>query len=103
MNFTKKVFFISHLLYIISSLFGWIIHSYLLVIPIITLASWHINGNECLITKLEYYLFCDTITGGGPNFRVPYMHRIVQKMSFVLGCYYCLKSLWIDIDLPEAS
>ena len=103
MNYAKNAFFMLHLLYIFSSLFGWVINSYFLLLPIITLSSWYINNNECLITKIEYYLFCETITGEGPKFRVPYMHRIVQKMSFIIGCYYCLKSLWIDIDLPEAS
>jgi len=88
MNCNKNIFFTFHYCYILSSIFGWILHPYFLSLSVITMSSWYFNDNRCLITQTEHYLFGETITGEDPKFRVPYEHRMIQGMAFLTGCFY---------------
>ena len=100
MIYAKNAFFTFHYCYILSSLFGWVVHPYFLSLPVITMSSWYFNDNKCLITQTEHYLFGKTITGEAPKFRVPCEHRLFQATSFLTGCYVCIYK-WVLFAKPQ--
>ena len=86
----KYVFFISHLLGIFTFTLGWIYNYRILYIQPIIILSWKLNGNQCLLTQIEYKLFNSTLIGNEKKFKVPTKHRYIFYINFLLGIlYYC--------------
>ncbi len=85
----KYIWFTSHK-------FGMYITPYLwmycpdniLIFYCITILSWNLNKNRCLITQIEYYLFKETFLGNGKNFVVPFKHRMILYINFLIALFY---------------
>ena len=87
-KYSKIFFFIFHLLGIFIVTLGWIYDIKILFIQLITIISWKLNNNNCLLTQIEYKLFKSTVIGNGQKFRVPIHHRFVLYTSFYIGILY---------------
>ena len=61
MNKIKYIFFLLHIFGILMSLVFFIFYWQILILQAITILSWRLNNNKCLITQLEDYIFGETI------------------------------------------
>ena len=97
----KIIFFSSHLLLIKSSIF--FIYKPVVILNAITIISWYINNNNCIITQIEDKLFNQTLIDVYNNlinkkklynkFRVPRNHRYFIHILFIIGmCYQYFKN-----------
>ena len=92
----KYIFFIGHLLLIKSSLF--FIYRPVLILNSITIISWYINDNNCILTQIEDKLFDETLIDiynrqiGKDiiiyKYRVPWYHRYFMYTQFLVGVLY---------------
>ena len=92
----KLIFFTGHLILIKSSLF--FIFKPVLLLNIITIISWYINDNNCILTQIEDKLFDQTLIDvynniRGKNiinnrFRVPWYHRYFMYSQITIGIIY---------------
>ena len=85
----KNIWFKSHLIGMYITPYLWIYYpDSVLGLYCIIILSWNLNGNKCLITQLEYYLFGRTFLGKGKKFLVPLRHRIILYINFLLALFY---------------
>ena len=94
----KECFYLFHIIGIFTVLFGFFLSKYILFIQFITLISWKLNKNRCILTQLEDYLFGESLTD--IFFRLYGLHRkyikyVVPKYqrrllytSFTTGLFY---------------
>ena len=87
-NFFFKLHFIGTL--IIPYL--WIFTPYSLILYIITILSWKLNKNRCIISQMEYYITGRTFQGIGKKYYVPKKHRYILYINFLVAIIYYLIS-----------
>lgn len=93
-NLTKNLFFFTHLVFIFTTIFLPIIHTFGIVLQFIVILSWLFNNNNCLITQLEHILFKQTLPqyigilkNNRLKFKVPFLHRFVVYIIFLFNMF----------------
>lgn len=84
----KNIWFVSHKTGMIVIPYLWILYPNIKWLYLVTILSWNLNNNKCLITQLEYYLFGSTFLGNGKKFLVPIRHRIILYINFLFALIY---------------
>ena len=95
----KYIFYFLHLLFIFISFFFCFFYWQVLILHLLTILSWYINNNECIITRLEDKLFNETIIDiynkcknnykkNNRRFVVPYNQRYPLYLLFTLNLLY---------------
>ena len=93
----KYIVYFLHILFIFMTTIGIFFNFYLLILNFITILSWYINSNKCLITQMEYYFFNESLIdyfykskNFNTKFIVPSYHRNIVKIIFLIGLLYYL-------------
>ena len=95
----KYIFYLFHLLFIFISFFFCFFYWQVLILHFLTILSWYINNNECIITRLEDRLFNETVIDiynkcrnnykkNNRRFVVPYYQRYPLYLLFTLNLLY---------------
>ena len=95
----KYIFYLFHLLFIFISFFFCFFYWQVLILHFLTILSWYINNNECIITRLEDRLFNETVIDiynkcrnnykkNNRRFIVPYYQRYPLYLLFTLNLLY---------------
>ena len=95
----KYIFYLFHLLFIFISFFFCFFYWQVLILHFLTILSWYINNNECIITRLEDKLFDETVIDiynkcrnnykkNNRRFVVPYYQRYPLYLLFTLNLFY---------------
>ena len=84
------LFFKLHYLGMIIIPFLWLLSPYSLLLHLLTIISWKINNNKCIISQLEYYFTGRTFQGIGKKYYVPKKHRYILYINFLIGLIYYL-------------
>ena len=95
----KYIFYFLHLLFIFISFFFCFFYWQVLILHFLTILSWYINNNECIITRLEDKLFNETIIDiynkcrnnykkNNRRFVVPYYQRYPLYLLFTFNILY---------------
>ena len=96
----KYIFFLFHILGIFITIFSVFFYWQVLIAQIITILSWKLNQNKCIITQIENYLFKETIIDcyfkyiikKNPStytkYIVPWYQRYFLYISFIIGSIY---------------
>ena len=95
--FIKHIFYLGHLLLIKGSFF--IIYKPILALNLVTIISWYISNNQCVLTQIEDLIFGETLIEfynhsiGNTNkinnrFIVPKFHRYYMYFQFTIGILY---------------
>ena len=84
---TKYFFYFFHMIYIFSTLIIPFFLQSFIFLQLLTIVTWVLNDNNCLLTQIEDYLYGNTlieIVYGKKKFKVPLSHRILLIVFF---CY----------------
>lgn len=95
----KYIFYLFHLLFIFISFFFCFFYWQVLILHFLTILSWYINNNECIITRLEDKLFDETVIDiynkcrnnykkNNRRFIVPYYQRYPLYLLFTFNILY---------------
>lgn len=92
----KYLFFLFHFIFIILNFILLFAYWQILILQFFVILSWYFNNNMCIITQLEDYLFNQTLVEYFKNskinniskYKVPYYHRYLLYLSFIIGLYY---------------
>ena len=95
----KYIFYLFHLLFIFISFFFCFFYWQVLILHFLTILSWYINNNECIITRLEDKLFNETVIDiynkcrnnykkNNRRFVVPYYQRYPLYLLFTFNLLY---------------
>ena len=95
----KYIFYLFHLVFIFISFFFCFFYWQVLILHFLTILSWYINNNECIITRLEDKLFNETVIDiynkcrnnykkNNRRFVVPYYQRYPLYLLFTLNLLY---------------
>ena len=93
MKFINSILFLFFTLHYFGSLllpFLWIFTPKILIIYGITILSWKINNNKCIISQIEYKLTGRTFQGIGKKYYVPRRNRYILYFNFICGIIYYL-------------
>ena len=86
-NFIKNIWLKSHQVGIYITPYLWLIYPNIIWLYLFIILSWYWNNNKCIITQFEYYLFGETFLGKRKNFFVPWQHRLILYINFLLIFY----------------
>ena len=89
----KNLFFVFHILFILLSFVLIIFYWHILIINIITILSWYLNDNICLLTQIEKYLFDQTLVDvllerHSNHYIIPFRKRLPIYITFTIGFFY---------------
>ena len=93
----SKLFFKLHSVGIYIMPISWIFTKYMLLIHLLTIISWKINKNRCIISQIEYELTGRTFQGIGRKYYVPKKHRYFLYINFFTGIIFYLINLNLKI------
>ena len=83
----KSIWFKSHLIGMYITPYIWLIYPNIIWVYPFIILSWYLNNNKCIITQIEYSLFGETFLGKGKKFFVPFHHRIILYLNFLISFY----------------
>ena len=81
----KNIWFKSHQVGMYITPYIWLIYPNIIWLYLIIILSWYLNNNKCIITQIEYRLFGETFLGKRKNFFVPFHHRIILYLNFLIA------------------
>ena len=87
---TKYVFYFFHIFYILCILLSPFIYPPFIYLQFLTILTWLINDNKCLLTQLENYLYGTTLLEifyKKKKFRVPFYQRLLLIISFLYNIF----------------
>lgn len=96
---TKIPFYFLHILFIFSTVFLPIYNLNFLFLQSITIITWQLNNNQCLLSQFEYYFYGQTIIQYyfesilkknimiNNLFLVPYTHRTTIYILFYINLF----------------
>ena len=90
---SKYIFYFFHILYIFITLFIPFIYYQFMFFQLLTIISWKINDNRCILTQFEYFLYRETLINifykdKKNNFKVPYKQRFTLYIFFIVNIFY---------------
>lgn len=105
MNLIKNIFFLLHIFGILICIFLFLVYWQVLILQAITIISWKLNNNKCLLTEMEDYLFGETVidiyfkffninisvqkhNSRLRRFVVPEYQRYLVYCIFLIGIFY---------------
>lgn len=107
----KYIFFIFHIFGILLSFICLFWYKEILLLNLLTIISWKLNENRCILTQLENYLFDESIIDiyfkflnkkrKESNFIVPVYQRRLLYCSFIFGIFYHLYKNYLTIASPS--
>ena len=68
--------------------FGWLLTPWISIIQCVTIVSWILNDNNCLISQWELTMFGTTCSGN--KTKVPRRWRYLLYANFLAGMMYRL-------------
>ena len=86
-NIIKNIWFKSHRVGMYITPYIWLIYPNIIWLYLIIILSWYLNNNKCIITQIEYYLFGETFLGKEKKCLVPWQHRFILYINFLLIFY----------------
>ena len=96
---TKHFCYLLHIFFIFSTIFLPFYNIKYFWLQSITITSWNINNNKCLITQFENYLYNETLIQFYYNkilkrnkiivnlFEVPFFHRTIIYILYFINLY----------------
>lgn len=90
---SKYILFCFHILFVLSTLFLPFFYNYFIYLQLITIFSWFINDNQCLLSQIEYFLYKDTLINfyyrdnKNRRFNVPFIKRFILYFIFIFNLY----------------
>jgi hypothetical protein len=91
-------FYFLHMSFIFSSFIGIFFTWKIMILQGVTIISWKINNNNCILTQMEDYFFEESIIDlyfnyinkerKHKNYIVPYGNRISLYILFLLELFY---------------
>ena len=88
----RFIIYLIHITYIFITLFLPFYYKNLILLQAITILSWIMNNNKCLITQMEFYLFNETLIQfvykKNTNFIVPRHQRYTLYLLFIINLFF---------------
>lgn len=97
-KFYKNIFFTSHIFGIIFTNFFWIIFPEIIILQLLTIISWKLNNNKCIICQIERYLLGNTFIGNNKIY-IKRKYRYILYINFLLTLIFNINKWYLNSKL----